>query len=84
MKANVNGEQEKKPVPRPLILELNEAKVDIARMVNRALRDRGIPCYLMEPIISEVLAQVREGARNELAAAQAQEQAQAKSEEVKE
>ena len=82
MKANVTGEQEKKAAPRPLILELNEAKAELVQSVNNALRIRGIPCYLMEPILSDVLAQIREGARNELAAAQAEADKKEKSEEV--
>lgn len=73
MKAIVNAEQKKKAITRPLILEINDAKAEIVQIVNSALQKRGLPCYMVADILENVLGQIREGARKELAAAKAQE-----------
>jgi hypothetical protein len=57
---------------KPLILELEEAKNEIAQSVNIILQNHKIPCYLIEPTIADILAQVREVAKNELAMAREQ------------
>ena len=49
---------------KPLVIELREAKANITEAVNVALRN-GIPCYLLEPIISELHAKVRDAAQKE-------------------
>ena len=59
---------------KPLILEIEEARIEIVASVNNALQNHGLPCYLIEPILSELLTQIREGARNELDAAKSQMQ----------
>jgi hypothetical protein len=43
---------------RPLCLELDEAKRDILAAVNQATTLRGIPCFLLEDILRDILAQV--------------------------
>jgi len=58
---------------RPLILELNEAKTEIADSINRAIA-RGIPCFLLQDIVNGFANQISSAAAQELAAAQAQEQ----------
>jgi len=73
MKANVSKPAEKKAAPRPLILEIDDAKAEIAQSVNNALK-RGLPCYIVADILENILGQVRGGARNELAAAKEQEE----------
>lgn len=50
---------------KPLIIELNETKAEITSVVNNAIQ-RGLPCYLIEPMLSELLYQIKDGARNEL------------------
>ena len=57
---------------KPLIIEMNEAKMEIASAVNNALQGHKLPCYLIEPMLSELLAQIREGAKNELKMAEEQ------------
>lgn len=57
---------------KPLILELEEAKNEIAQSINVILQNHKIPCYLIEPTIVDLLAQVREVAKNELAMAREQ------------
>lgn len=43
---------------RPLVLRLREAKENILAAVNAAIKEQDLPCYLIEPIISEVHNQV--------------------------
>lgn len=57
---------------KPLVIELNEAKLEITQSINNVLRQHKLPYYLVEPILAELYAQVKEGARNELEAARAQ------------
>ena len=61
----------KAPAPRPLILEIEDAKTSIVSSVNSALK-RGLPCYIVADILDGVLSQMREGARRELEIARAQ------------
>ena len=61
----------KAPAPRPLILEIEDAKTSIVSSVNSALK-RGLPCYIVADILDGVLSQMREGARRGLAIARSQ------------
>lgn len=51
---------------KSLILELEAAKQDLIQVVNKALGNRNLSCYVLEPILSEICLQVKEGARQEL------------------
>ena len=51
---------------KPLIITLSEFKNTMASVINNAIQQENLPCYLMEPIVSEFLAQLRDGARNEM------------------
>ena len=66
---------------KPLILEIEEAKSEIVSCVNNALQNHGLPCYLIEPVLTELLAYVKSVAKNELDAAKAQMQKTSESEE---
>ena len=57
---------------KPLILEIEEAKQELIQCVNDILNKHGLNCYLIEPTFAELYAQVKAGARNELAQAKAQ------------
>lgn len=57
---------------KPLILELEEAKTEIIASINNALQNHNLPCYLLEPIVSALAAQIKEGAKSELEMAKAQ------------
>ena len=57
--------------PRPLILEIEDAKTSIVSSVNSALK-RGLSCYIVADILDGVLSQMREGARRELEIARSQ------------
>ena len=61
---------------KPLVIKLREAKANITESVNAALRE-GIPCYLLEPIISEIHTQVTKGAEAEYERALKQQAAEA-------
>ena len=57
---------------RPLILEVEDVKQEMIQLVNQAIQ-RGIPCFILEPIMSDLTTQVKMGAKEELARAQQQE-----------
>lgn len=63
---------EEKKIQRPFILEIDEAKNEIIQVVNDAINVHKVPCYIVDMILSDVYAQVKEGAKNELAMAKAQ------------
>ena len=57
---------------RPLVLRLREAKEQITATVNAVMQAQGLPCFLIEPIVTELLAQVRATAQAEYERAKAQ------------
>ena len=57
---------------KPLIIRLNETKSTLISVINNAIQQDELPCYLLEPMVSELYAQIREGARSELQMAQEQ------------
>ena len=61
-----------KNIQKPLIVEIEEAKKEITDAVNNAMRVHNLPCYLIEPIISMLAMQIKDGAKSELAMAKAQ------------
>ena len=75
---------EEKNIQRPFILEIDEAKSEIIQVINNAIRIHRLPCYIVDMILLDIGAQVKEGAKNELATAKAQikQQEQMNGEEV--
>ena len=63
---------EENKIQKPFILEMDEAKAEIIQVINNAIQVRGLPCYMLDMILSEVGAQVKEGAKQELAMARQQ------------
>lgn len=57
---------------RPLILEIDEAKAEIIQVINNAIQEHGLPCYIVNMVLSEICTQVKEGAKNELVMARKQ------------
>ena len=49
---------------KPLVLRLREAKESIVAAVNAAIKEQGLPCYLLEPI-AEMYNQVKATALRE-------------------
>ena len=62
---------DKQEVRRPLILEIEDAKTEIVQCINGIL-NRGLPCYIVEMILADAYAQVRQEATRELEQARAQ------------
>lgn len=54
---------------KPLILEIEEAKTELAQCVNDIMKKHGLNCYLLEPTFAEIYSQIKLGAQNELARA---------------
>lgn len=67
-------------IQKPFILEMDEAKAEIIQVINNAIQVRKLPCYILDTLLSEVCAQIKEGAKQELA--MARQQMEQESEEV--
>lgn len=50
---------------RPLVLEIDDTKKALIQIVNDAIQTKGIPCFLMEYILSDIATQVHNGANEE-------------------
>lgn len=59
---------------KPLILELDDAKKEFVKFIND-LQSRGLPCYLIEMVMSDALTQLHNVAKTELEMARKQIQA---------
>ena len=51
---------------KPLCLEMEEAEKELNRFVEQLSKSHGLPCYLLEPVVSKVLARLENGKRLEL------------------
>jgi methionyl-tRNA synthetase len=58
---------------RPMILELEDFKQQLAALLNEVTQVKKIPCFILEPIMNEFAAQVSVGAKAELEYAKKQE-----------
>lgn len=74
--------ENKEEMKRPIILEMDETKLELIQVINTAMQLRGIPCYFLDMILAEICAQVKEGAKNELEIARAQVKKPESNEEV--
>jgi hypothetical protein len=63
---------EENRIQKPLILEIDEAKSEIIQVINNAIQVRKLPCYIVDMILSEVVSQVKDVAKQEMAMAKAQ------------
>ena len=57
---------------KPLILEIEEAKTELVEAVNKAIQVHKLPCYIVDLILQGIVAQVKEGAKQELEMAKEQ------------
>lgn len=57
---------------KPLILEIEEAKAELVEVVNKAIQVHRLPCYMVDLILQGIVAQVKEGTRQELEIAKEQ------------
>lgn len=51
----------------PLCLRIEEAKKEIASVINRQRHEKGIPFYLLELIVKDIYSQVVDGKNTEIA-----------------
>ena len=57
---------------KSIILEIEEAKMELIQNVNDIMARHNLPCYLLEPTCKEIYEQMKAGAQNELKQAKAQ------------
>ena len=58
---------------RPLILEIEDVKQSLIQIINEAIQVRGIPCFILEPVLNNLVTQVRLGYKEELERVKKQE-----------
>lgn len=51
---------------KPFILEIEEAKMELAEAINKAINGHNLPVYIVNMILTNFLNQTEMGARNEL------------------
>ena len=51
---------------KPLCLELEEAERELNTAIENISRVHGLPCYLLEPIVSRLLVTLQSGKRREI------------------
>lgn len=61
---------------RPIILEMDDAKRELVQCVNNIMQNHRLSCYLLEPMVAELYAQIKATAKQELAQAREQEGAE--------
>lgn len=66
---------------KPLCLEIDEATKELNEAIERISREHGLPCYILEPIVSEVLSRLQNGKRIEIENARRSYEAQNRGEE---
>lgn len=69
---------EQKEIQKPFILEMEEIKMELIKVINNAIQERKMPCYIVDTLLAEIVAQVKEGAKNELEMAKKQVEEQSK------
>ena len=61
---------------RPIILEMDDAKRELVQCINNIMQNHKLSCYLLEPMVAELYAQIKATAKQELAQARGQEGAE--------
>jgi hypothetical protein len=51
---------------KPLIIRMEEAKIELRECVNNILQKNGLNCYLFEPTFADMYSQIKMGAQQEL------------------
>ena len=64
--------EEKREMQRPFIVEVDEVKSEMIQIINNAIQVRKLPCYIIDMMLSEISAQIKDGAKQELAMARQQ------------
>jgi hypothetical protein len=63
---------EQKQTQKPFILEMDEAKEEIIRVINNAIQVHKVPYYLLSLILESIYRDIQIGAQNELIMAKEQ------------
>lgn len=58
----------------PLILALEEAKKELDELIVRLSKEYNLPCYLLVPIVSDLLYRLEDGKRKEIEMARKQDE----------
>lgn len=69
---------EEKNIQKPFILEIDEAKIEMIQGINNIIQAHKLPLYIVNMILSEIGAQIRDGAINEIKMAKEQMNAEDK------
>lgn len=54
------------PIEKPIEIRFQEAKTNIYNATNQAIQQYGLPFYVVESIVSDILHQIQAGVKNEL------------------
>lgn len=63
---------EENKIQKSIILEMDEAKLEIIQVINNAIQVHNLPCYIVDMILSDIVAQIKAGAKQELTMARQQ------------
>ena len=63
---------EERKKERPLVVAIDEAKRELVQAINNIVQTQTVPFSILDMIVSEIGAQIREAAKAELAHAQTQ------------
>lgn len=63
---------EENKVQKSLILEIEEAKIEMVQAINNIIQTHKLPYYIIEMIFENIHSQIREGAKSELEAVRLQ------------
>lgn len=56
-------------IQRPLIVEIEESKTELIQCINNIVQEHGLPCYILDMLLSDIVTQIKDGAKRELAMA---------------
>lgn len=57
---------------KPLILEIDEAKLEMIQCVNNAIQVHKLPFYVIDMLLSDISSQIKNAAKDELKVAREQ------------
>lgn len=63
---------EEKEIQKPLILEIDEAKLEMVQCVNNIIQVHKLPFYVIDMLLSDIGSQIKNAAKDELKAAREQ------------
>ena len=64
--------EERNEIQRPLILEVEDVKSEFIQVINKALVTRKLPFYIVDMILSGLVCEIKNNAKDELQTAKQQ------------